>query len=261
MAKKTETELATSTDAPIVVPEWMQQEEVKGVDNVGEFMVTPRMTIVQAMSDIERKEAFGEGGVAIMPDGIKVADNGEPFIVIPLIFWASWEVRSDLNDSATPMIENSTQDPNSEIARLSRNKDTREETYGSGFTRKYVEALNFIVKIDSGEAKGELATISFSIGEHHTGSRLCGLLKRRPCSIFANRIELKTAVRNRNNRSWYGFEFNNPVDTPIIQDKDVYDELSMMHDSLKGLVSSEAFKVADEVVTVTSDVDTEALPI
>jgi len=59
MAKKTETELATSTDAPIVVPEWMQQEEVKGVDNVGEFMVTPRMTIVQAMSDIERKEAFG----------------------------------------------------------------------------------------------------------------------------------------------------------------------------------------------------------
>ena len=261
MAKKTETELATSTDAPIVVPEWMQQEEVKGVDNVGEFMLTRRMTIVQAMSDIERKEAFGEGGVAIMPDGIKVADNGEPFIVIPLIFWASWEVRSDLNDSATPMIENSTQDPNSEIARLSRNKDTREETYGNGFTRKYVEALNFIVKIDSGEATGELATISFSIGEHHTGSRLCGLLKRRPCSIFANRIELKTAVRNRNNRSWYGFEFNNPVDTPIIQDKDVYDELSKMHDSLKGLVSSEAFKVADEVATTTSDIDSEALPI
>ena len=259
--KKETTELTTSTDSPIVVPDWMQQEEVKGVDSVGEFMVTPRMTIVQAMSDHERKEAFGEGGVAIMPDGIKVASMDEPFVVIPLIFWASWEIRSDLNDSATPMIENSTQDPSSEVARKARCKDTREETYGNGFTRKYVEALNFIVKIDSGEAKGELATISFSIGEHHTGSRLCGLLKRRPCSIFANRIELKTAVRQRNNRSWYGFEFNNPVDTPIIQDKETYMELSKMHDSLKGLVSSEAFKVADEGSTTSPTVDSEALPI
>ena len=261
MAKKTETELATSTDAPIVVPDWMQQEEVKGSDTLGDFMVTPRMTIVQAMSDSDRKEAFGEGGVAIMPDGLKVAGKDEPFVVIPLIFWASWEVRSDLNDSTTPMIENSTQDPNSETARKARNKDTREETYGNGFTRKYVEALNFIVKIDSGEASGELATISFSVGEHHTGSRLCGLLKRRPCSIFANRIELKTAVRQRNNRSWYGFEFNNPVDTPIIQDKDVYMELSKMHDSLRGIVDSGAFKVADESGSATSTVDAEALPI
>lgn len=261
MAKKTDTELATSTDAPIVVPDWMQQEEVKGSDSLGDFMVTPRITIVQAMSDHERKESFGEGGVAIMPDGIKVAGMNEPFVVIPLIFWASWEVRSDLNDSTTPMIENSTQDPNSDIARKARNKDTREETYGNGFTRKYVEALNFIVKIDSGEAKGELATISFSVGEHHTGSRLCGMLKRRPCSIFANRVELKTAVRQRNNRSWYGFEFNNPVDTPIIQDKDAYIELSKMHDSLKGIIDSGAFKVADEGETTTSNTNTEALPI
>jgi hypothetical protein len=261
MAKKTETELTTSTDAPIVVPDWMQQEEVKGADTLGDFMVTPRMTIVQAMSDHERKDAFGEGGVAIMPDGIKVAGKDEPFVVIPLIFWASWEQRSDLNDSATPMIENSTQDPNSEVARKARNKDTREETYGNGFTRKFVEALNFIVKIDSGEAKGELATISFSVGEHHTGSRLCGMLKRRPCSLFANRVELKTAVRQRNNRSWYGFEFNNPVDTPIIQDKEVYDKLSAMHDSLKGIVDSGAFKVADEGSAIPSVVNSESIPI
>jgi len=261
--KKTETtELATSTDAPIVLPDWMKTEEIKGVDNVGSFMTTPRLTIIQAMSDQDRKESFGEGGVAIMPDGVKVADKGEEFIIIPLVFWASWEIWSDINDTTLPMIENSTQDPNSDIARRAKSKDTREEMYGDGFRRKYVESLNFIARIDSGAAKGELATISFSVGEHHTGSRLCGLLKRRPCSIFANRVALATTLRQRNNRSWYGFDFNNPETDAVIQDKEMYDELSAIHDSLKGLVNSESFTVhEDDTRQGTATVSTEELPI
>jgi len=263
MAKKKETELATSVDAPIVVPDWMQQEEVKGIEQVGEHMTTPRLAIIQAMSDQDRKETFGEGGVAIMPDGVKVAGKDEEFIAIPLVFWVTWEQWSDINDSGSPMIENSTQDSTHEIAKKARNKDTREEMYGEGFKRRYVESLNFIMKIDSGDAMGELATISFSVGEHHTGSRLCGLLKRRPCSIFANRIAFRTALRQRNNRSWYGFDFANPETDAIIQDKAVYEELEKVHDSLSGLVNTNKLVVNREDIDTRDELNlnTETIPI
>jgi len=256
----TTTEITTTGETELSIPDWMQTEEVKGVDGVGEFMTTPRLTIIQATSEQERKENFGEGGVAIMPDGVKVADKDEEFIVIPLVFWATWEIRSDINDTTLPMIENSTQDPTSDIAKRSRGKDTREEMYGDGFKRKYVECLNFIVRIDSGEAMGELATMSFSVGEHHTGSRLCGLIKRRPCSIFANRIALKTTLRQRNNRSWYGFDFNNPDTDPVIQDKEMYDELSKIHESLSRLVDTNNLVVNREDETEATPV-AEGLPI
>jgi hypothetical protein len=136
------------------------------------------------------------------------------------------------------MVEESTQDPTSDIARRAKNKEAREEAYGDGFKRRYVESLNFIMQIDSGEASGELATVSFSVGEHYTGSKLCGMLKRRPCSIFANRIAFKTTSRKRNNRSWYGFDFNNPAEDPIVQDKETYDQLATVHEDLSRMVDA-----------------------
>jgi hypothetical protein len=258
------TELATTTDAPLVIPDWMQTEEIVGVEQVGEHMTTPRLAIVQAMSEEDRKEAFGEGGVAIMPDGVKVADKGEEFVAIPLVFWPSWEVWSDINDTTAPMIEDSTQDPNSDIARRARTKEAREEMYGDGFKRRYVESLNFIMRIDSGPAAGELATLSFTVGEHYTGSKLCGMLKRRPCSIFANRISFTTALRKRNNRSWYGFDFNNPEVDPVVQDKEQYDKLAAMHADLSRLVDSAKIMVnrEDNVESVeTTTVETDSIPI
>ena len=253
MAKK---ELATATaDSPITIPSWMKDEQIKGVDQVGEHMTTPRLAIIQAMSDQDRKEQFGEGGVAIMPDGVKVADKGEEFVAIPLVFWVTYEQWSDINDSASPMIENTTQDATHEIARKARSKDTREEMYGEGFKRRYVESLNFIMQIDSGDAKGELATISFSVGEHHTGSRLCGMLKRRPCSLFANRVAFKTQLRQRNNRSWYGFDFGNPETDSVVSSKEVYQELEKVHDSLSGLVSNNLLSVNQEDTVTAEPVD------
>ncbi len=254
-ATTTTTDLARPADSALVIPDWMQSEAIVGVEQVGEHMTTPRLVIVQAMSEEERKEAFGEGGVAIMPDGVKIADKGEEFVAIPLVFWPSWEIWSDINDATAPMIEDSTQDPNSDIARRARTKDAREEMYGDGFKRRFVESLNFIVLIDSGPAVGEVASLSFNVGEHYTGSKLCGMLKRRPCSIFANRIAFKTASRKRNNRSWYGFDFNNPETDPIIQDKEQYDKLASMHADLTRLVS--------QVVVTREDVvqDADDIPV
>lgn len=246
MAKTTKNAISKAEDQPIVIPDWMQEEAIEGVDSVSEFQTTPRIVIVQAMSQPDRKELAGEGGVAIMPDGVAVAKADEEFVVIPLVFWPTWEVHSDINDTASEFVMESTTDATSQVAARSRTKETREEMYGEGFRKKYLECLNFVVRIESGPAAGELGTLTFSGGEHYTGSKLCGLLKRRACSIYANRIALKTVLRQRNNRSWYGYDISNPEDGAVISDKETYDSLASIHHGLARMVDTAKLLVSRE---------------
>jgi hypothetical protein len=155
----------------------------------------------------------------------------------------------------------STTDAASDIARMSRSKDTRNETYGEGFTKKYLECLNFVVRIESGSAAGELGTLTFSGGEHYTGSKLCGLLKRRPCSIFANRIALSTSLRQRNNKSWMGFDIANPEDGAVVSDKETYDSLAEIHQGLARMVDSHKLQVSHDDKTVEANATADNLPL
>lgn len=260
MAKKTTTPTEeTGSDlavAEVNLPAFMQEVEVEGVDDLSKFQTTPRLTIVQGQSSPDRKEAFGEGGVCVMPDSTEVAGKGDEFTVIPVVFWVSWEVWSDINDTASMMVMETTQDESSDIARRCKSPDTREERYGDRdeFTRKYVESLNFIVRIEDGPAAGTFATLSFNGGEHYTGQKLCGLIRRRNCSIFANRIALKSAVRSRNNRSWYGFDFNNPADGhAVVQTQEDYEELQTMHRQLADMVGASKIRVNREDTADSDD--------
>jgi hypothetical protein len=225
------------------MPEWMKNERVEGTDTLGKYQSTPRIGIVQGSSKPDRKAEHGEGGVAIFPDGVHVADSGEEFVIIPLVFWVTWEKWSDINDQSQQMVLETTQDETSEIAVRAKDRNRRNETYRVGnndYKYKYVESLNFICLLDSGPAKGEVVSISFHIGEHRVGLTLSGNIKRRKNSIYGNRFSLKTSIRNRNNRSWYGFEINNPAGEPggFVRDQDQYKSLQQMHRDLDSLVKS-----------------------
>ncbi len=254
MAKKNEdTGLATVQVGEIMVPDFLMTEEKEGVDDLAKHQTTPRLAIVQGQSDPERKTQFGEGAVAIMPDGVKVAAKEEEFVAIPLVFWPTWEVWSDINDQQTPMVTETTTDEGSNIAQRCKSPDTREERYGDRgeFLRRYVECLNFIFRIETGEAKGQIAIITFNGGEHYTGAKLCGMLKRRTFSIYANRIAFKASLRTRNNRSWYGLDFNNPSDgNATVQSKEEYEALKKMHRDLADMVGASKITVSrDDVPT------------
>ena len=261
MAKQKQNDMVKAEDQTIVIPEWMKDEVIEGVETVAEFQTTPRIAIVQAMSQPERKELVGEGGVAIMPDGVAVAKKDEEFVVIPLVFWPTWEVHSDINDTSSPFVMESTSDANSQIARLSKGRDTRNESYGEGFSKKYLECLNFVVRIESGPATGELGTLTFSGGEHYTGSKLCGLLKRRSCSIYANRIALSTAMRQRNNKSWWGFDIANPEDGAVVSDKETYDTLAEIHKGLARMVDTSKLLVSRDEKVAGAQGSLDTLPI
>lgn len=253
------------------MPDWMREQQVEGTDMLGKYQSTPRLGIVQGSSKPERKAEHGEGGVAIFPDGLHVAKMGEEFVIIPIIFWVTWEKWSDINDTSQQMVLETTQDETSDIALRAKDRLKRTESYKIGsndYKYKYVESLNFICLIDSGPAKGEIVSMSFHIGEHRVGLTLSGNIKRRKNSIYGNRFSIKTSVRNRNNRSWYGFDINNPGDEAggFVRDQAQYNNLRELHREFDSLVKAAKIVVGrddddDNIGGGESTDSKDALPI
>jgi hypothetical protein len=254
------------------MPEWMKSQQVEGTDMLSKYQSTPRLGIVQGSSKPERKAEHGEGGVAIFPDGVHVANVGEEFVIVPIIFWVTWEKWSDINDTSQPMVLETTQDETSDIALRAKDRLKRTERYtvaGNDYKYKYVESLNFICLIDSGPAKGEIVSMSFHIGEHRVGLTLSGNIKRRKNSIYGNRFAIKTSVRNRNNRSWYGFDINNPGDAAggFVREQAQYNDLRELHRQFDSLVKASKIVVGrdddddDTVIDGETTDSKDALPI
>jgi len=258
MAKKPENDIAAipeETNLSMTVgaeslPAFMVEKEVIGRDEVGQYQNITRLSIAQPQSGPALQDIGGIGAVIIQPDGILVVPAGTEFVINPVAFYPSWEIHSDIKDSASNFVLSSTLDPTDPIAVRSRNPESRSELYGDNgeggqFKKKFVECLNFFVRIDSGDAKGEMALLTFSGGEHYVGKKLCGIIKRRPCSIFANRFALTTARRTKDAFNWFGYDINNPADEggSVVQTQEEYDELEAAHHSVMAAIKVGAISV------------------
>lgn len=233
--EKTEAPVSALAAPADTIPEHMKGDAGAGTEDMGKYQSQCRITIVQSSSGSDRKEEWGgEGAVAITPDGLSVAGKGEEFIVTPLVFFPTWEIWNDYKDQGSEMVAEVSFDESSDIARRSRIKSLRSEAYGpdNEFRRKYMQCLNFMCYIHTGDAAGETAAITFRSGDHRTGQRLCGMLKRRSVPIFGNRLALKTVPRSFNNNDWFGFDINNPGDDEgaYITDEETYARMKFMHE-------------------------------
>jgi len=247
---ESENQSARSADLSVpesTLPAWMREDERVGTEELGKYQNQSRLALVQPQSGQDLKALGAEGTVLLQPDGIVVAPPESEFVIIPIAFWVSWEIHSDIDDTASNYVLESTMDENSEIAKRSRDPQLREEAYGNNFTRKYVECLNFAIRIDSGDAKGEMGVLTFSGGEHRVGRKLSGVLNRRPASIFGNRIALSTARRTKDRYNWFGFEINNPSEGgAIVQTQEEYEALKEMHaEFVRALRSGQVTMAAD----------------
>ena len=261
MAKAKEQELApggaSSADMTVAenqLPAFMQGKDKVGTDNLRTYKNTSRIAFVQPQSDPDLLERHGGGTILIQPDGVEVGKKGDEIVVIPIGFYPSAEVHSDIDDKASKFVLLQTLDPNDDIWKRAKDERTREEPYGEPdangnpmYTKKYVECLNFLVLIDSGPAKGEIAMLTFNGGEHFMGRKLCGLLDRRPCSIYGNRIALVSTLRKRDRYSWYGFDINNPMEGgAVVQDEALYNKLESLHEELMAAVAAGTISVNRE---------------
>lgn len=222
--------------------------ERKGLEDVGQFQTVPRIGLVQANSKKERREQFGEGALVIFPDGLLAAAPGDELVVIPIVFFPTWEVWSDIDDDSTPFVEEVSYDPRSEIAARSKNKNQRVEKYGDEgqFKRKFVESINVICMIDSGPSQGEVAVLSFNGWNHRVGRRLASMLKRRPCDIFGNRVAVKSYHEDGGKYEFYGLELNNPTEEDggaFVQDAELFAKCEKLHTELDEMVKAQKIGV------------------
>jgi hypothetical protein len=180
------------------LPAHLADLKTEGADGIGKFQYTPRLYVTQsqAMRDETRElqKQFGIGAVVVRPADILVAADGEDFDAVPVVFWPSWSKRRDINDQSGPMMMEETHDQDSDIARRSRSAETRTEQYADDPKKSfsYVESLNFILFILTGEAKGTHAIYSFNKGSHELGAKLCEYIARRKCAIYGVVLTLCT---------------------------------------------------------------------
>ena len=244
-------DLTTTDNQPLTInedvqlPAWAADLEPTGTEELGQFVRTPRLRVMQSQTDRVLVDQHGEGSPVIMPDGVKVAEYQHPFDVVTVAFWPTWAKVGDVNDTESDFIMLESWDADSELARRAKSPSLREESYGAGnkYTAKYQEHLNFAVIIDSGPATGMPCLINFSSGSWQTGSTLSGYLRRRQCPLYINRVKFVTEPRsNKRNQSWFDLAFGTADPAFVPQERveslatlhgEFMDNVTMMREAAK----------------------------
>jgi hypothetical protein len=246
--------IAGGQDGGAQLPAFMQDDRKMGVENLREFIIPPRMKVVQPLSGEPFSTLFNKGDVVLVPTMSRVAEvmldankkptkSGGPFCFVPVFFFAEWCAWNPITLKGTlPAIRERSLDPKSDVARKSRNADTREERCPESKDPKdvvrYQEHLNFVVVLlGTGETSGIPLVMSFSRGEHRTGANLASLIAMRSAPIFGCIFEAHAQERSNQKGTWYGLDVTNPSIASgmsgVVTDEKQYAALKRLHLEMK----------------------------
>jgi len=242
--------------------------EDNGFEDIREHVRLPYLKIVQGLTSEELQDQVGgPGSVAAVPGPIKVMEKGGTFEVIPVFFWNSFHVWSDLRDKESPMFLESSFDTDSNIARRAKspNAEDRTEAYGPGdsWTKQYCHHFNFAVLVFNEDVEGLAATMSFCKGEWSKGRRWMNQMYNTMrgtvrVPLYLQRWEFSSSIRDRGDKKWFGFEMM-PAEQPVVSDVTLAESLIAQHNELKQAHNDRRLSVAvdeetgDESTTVEAE--------
>lgn len=211
------------------LPAHLQREagdKPMGLQLLNQYIIPPRLKIVQPQSKPELKSQFAEGSVICMPAKMPVvervydeatkrfAENSNPFTFTPLFFFPEYFCFNPIQLGNLPAIRDRSTDNRSEVARKAKRKEWREEPCpeDAKFNIRYCEALTFIVHITDVEALwGIPVTMSFMRGEYGTGQRFITDIGLRKADLFGNVFQAVTGHRIKDQFNWYGYNISSPA--------------------------------------------------
>jgi len=212
------------------LPAFMQAEEETGVEELAQFIIPPRVKIVQAQSGGQLKELFEVGDVVLVPQMLLVAPFGEPFHFTPIFFFPEWLLTNPVG--VTPFVRERSTDPQSEIAAKARNKVSIPCPEKPGKECRYVQHLNYISIIHNVDVSTPVV-LSFARAEHSTGQNLASRIRMRKAPIYGCTFEAQVMERENAEGNWCGFDILNPSEesrvSPFIQDEEMFNELKAFH--------------------------------
>jgi hypothetical protein len=241
------------------VPAYLQGAEPTGLETVSQNRATPRIKIVQSQSSRDLRNDYPDGSIILTPtlqivapclEGARGMDReamSQAFAAVPIFHYETFEVWSDFDDEASPMVEHVEYRRDNETARRAMNPNLREEPYGDGYTRQYVHGLNYLLYIESGPAAGEIAAWSYNKGDFAIGKNFNSALMRRNVPIFANRFNFWAVGRATKRYNWIGLAFGDPADEigPFVPDADQYERFKELHEQFQQLFASGTMRVAE----------------
>lgn len=257
MAKKTEiAKTAKETGMAASMPDFIKEADLEGTEQLGQYVIPPRLKVIQGSSKAPFSEMFDTGDAVMVPQMMMVApvkknehgksgNAGEPFHIVPLFFYAEWCLWNPIERKGTHnAIVERTLDPESPIVSKCRDPKLRHlpidgefDGKGNQLCQRYIEHLNYIcVIVDKDhELHGMPFVISYSRGDHRSGSNLAALIKLRKAPIYACRLQAQVAFRPDAKGDWYGLDILNPQDSqPWIDDAEEFAALKELHEEFKG---------------------------
>lgn len=254
MTKVGNTQLAVN-DPRANVPDFIRTEtETHGLATLRQYIVPPRLKIVQGASAAELKQQFGEGSVLLMPgkDHLKaVVHNaggqptewGEDIIITPLLFFPEWIAWNPLSTKGVlPSIAERTLEYQSLLARKCQNQATwYEECAAAPIDPKTkqkpqirnTEHLNFIVFIhDEPSLETTPIILSCSRTSHQCGTTLAGLAQSRNASLFAGRYRLRAHQTTNTQGTFWKWEVDNLPEGNTWVTAEQYDAFKQIHSNL-----------------------------
>ncbi len=207
------------------------EEQDTSLVGLQEYVIVPFVKVIQGMSDQGLKDTFGEGAAIVRPMDVKIGDKSKGFLFVPLFFFTQFRQWCDRNDDI--MIKESTYDPNSTIAKNSRDPEKRVQAYEEDKDKdkpreyRFVEHLCFVGVIFDGTYEGTRCLISFQKGDFRVGRAFASGAQMRKVDIDGTKTQvplwaqiwnMKISLRDRNGNKWWGFDPTNPPEgiEPVI---------------------------------------------
>lgn len=235
----------TAQGGALAVPSFMEGVEHE-TEALSQFIVPPRLTIVQALSDDNLKQAYAEGCVVVMPQmmeiaGMETPTEGKPFYFVPVFFfveWLTWNPRA--TRGSLPAIRERSTDPQSQVAIKARNQRLWEEDCpeAPGEKIRNQEHLNYIMSlVGDHPLAGTPIVASFARSEHRSGSNLAALISMRKAPLFGCQFMAVSARRTNAKGRWFGLDIQNPPGDsgvlPFVESEDTFEALKSSHAELK----------------------------
>lgn len=233
MAKREPTVIQKITPN-LQLPEHLRGRAVVGTELLKQFVIVPRLKVVQKQADMTLLEKFRVGDVILSPTQTMIAEmmttesrapekRGPAFSFTPLFFYPDWATWNPIElRGQEPAIAYRTNNPKDPIVAKSRDAQLRMEPMlgadgqpmkkqGKELTRRHVEHLNYIVVLHDHEYREPLI-MSFARGEHFAGSNFAGLIRMRNASLFYCNFEARATWRpGKGQGDWYGLDIGNPT--------------------------------------------------
>lgn len=245
------TSLTTNVQKPDYLANLQISREDFGTELMSQYIIPPRLKVVQPLSRGEYKEKFTPGDAVLAPQmlkviGLDVDDKHRPMnksqqvLFTPLFFFAEFICWNPLQATTLQAVRERSFDPNSIIAKKARDQNARQSEPCPEYPDKplsYQEHLNFVCLLHLEGLNTLPVVIPFSRAEFKIGRNFMSLIKTRVAPMYACKFAFNVVFRENEKGQWYGLNIENPpenvggfVDEAMFKMcKEQYDELKKAH--------------------------------